>query len=304
MFLIADKAGQLANRLFLFSHFIGTAVETGVEVWNPAFEDYADYFPSLAGDIWCRFPPKKRAGAASRAARHIAFASARYAAAILYRLRSSRVVRINYDLAQELTDARLLATARQKVVFMQGWQFRNTEAVLRNRDLIRDFFKPAAIHAEGARRTIERARSMGRLVIGVHVRQGDYRSFHKGRYYYDVAQYACLMRNLQTDFAESQPVFLVCSDEKQAAFDGINHVMGPGHLVEDLYSLAQCDLLIGPPSTFSMWAAFYGDVPLFHLLDVAARPTRADFKRYSDFDPHITPERERGRPQTNRHGIH
>ena len=30
----------------------------------------------------------------------------------------------------------------------------------------------------------------------------------------------------------------------------------------DLYSLTQCDLIVGPPSTFSGWASFYGSVPL------------------------------------------
>ncbi|HAX17707.1 MAG TPA: hypothetical protein DCY00_03825 [Actinobacteria bacterium] len=34
------------------------------------------------------------------------------------------------------------------------------------------------------------------------------------------------------------------------------------HFIEDLYSLALCDYIFGPPSTFSMWASFYGEVPL------------------------------------------
>jgi hypothetical protein len=38
---------------------------------------------------------------------------------------------------------------------------------------------------------------------------------------------------------------------------------GPGHFIEDLYALASCDYIIGPPSTFSQWASFYGNVPRY-----------------------------------------
>ena len=32
--------------------------------------------------------------------------------------------------------------------------------------------------------------------------------------------------------------------------------------IEDLYALSLCDYILGPPSTFSMWASFYGKKPL------------------------------------------
>ena len=33
----------------------------------------------------------------------------------------------------------------------------------------------------------------------------------------------------------------------------------------DLYALSRCDYIIGPPSTFSQWASYYGHVPLRFL---------------------------------------
>jgi hypothetical protein len=41
---------------------------------------------------------------------------------------------------------------------------------------------------------------------------------------------------------------------------------GPGSPVGDLYSLAACNAIMGPPSSFSMWASYYGQVPL-HMLE-------------------------------------
>jgi hypothetical protein len=32
-----------------------------------------------------------------------------------------------------------------------------------------------------------------------------------------------------------------------------------------MYVLAACDLILGPPSTFSIWASYYGQVPLMQL---------------------------------------
>ncbi len=37
---------------------------------------------------------------------------------------------------------------------------------------------------------------------------------------------------------------------------------GPGHIIQDMYAMAEADLLIGPPSTYTGWASFYGNVPL------------------------------------------
>ena len=35
-----------------------------------------------------------------------------------------------------------------------------------------------------------------------------------------------------------------------------------GIFIEDLYTLAGCDYIIGPPSTFSQWASYYGNKPI------------------------------------------
>ena len=37
--------------------------------------------------------------------------------------------------------------------------------------------------------------------------------------------------------------------------------------ITDLYALSKCDYIIGPPSSYSQWASFIGDVPLCPLLD-------------------------------------
>ncbi|MBF0205364.1 MAG: hypothetical protein HQK53_00600 [Oligoflexia bacterium] len=38
-----------------------------------------------------------------------------------------------------------------------------------------------------------------------------------------------------------------------------------GNIIEDLYSIARGDLILGPPSTYSGWAAWYANIPLVNL---------------------------------------
>ena len=45
MLIIQEKLGmQLANRLFLFSHFIANSIENEYILINPTFDEYCQYF--------------------------------------------------------------------------------------------------------------------------------------------------------------------------------------------------------------------------------------------------------------------
>jgi len=50
MIIISSKFGQLANRLFLFAHFVGFAIERNLTIINPAFEEYAQFFEPTCND--------------------------------------------------------------------------------------------------------------------------------------------------------------------------------------------------------------------------------------------------------------
>ena len=54
-----------------------------------------------------------------------------------------------------------------------------------------------------------------------------------------------------------------------------------GNAVEDLFMLSECDYIIGPPSTYSLVAAMYHDIPLCRMdqiKDHQLRPT--NFKSF------------------------
>ena len=51
-----------------------------------------------------------------------------------------------------------------------------------------------------------------------------------------------------------------------------------GSELEDLYTLAACDLIVGPRSTYSGWASLYGDVPRYVIEDPDAIPAAEAFE--------------------------
>jgi len=81
------------------------------------------------------------------------------------------------------------------------------------------------------------------------------------------------MRDIADQMAGKRVTFLVCSNVKvnQDAFGDLRVRMGPGHIIQDMYSMAKADLLIGPPSTYTAWASFYGNVPLV-MMQTADQP--------------------------------
>ena len=73
------------------------------------------------------------------------------------------------------------------------------------------------------------------------------------------------MNQIRDIFAPLKLAFLVFSEEKlaQDLFPKDTFVCSTGDALTDMYSLAECNYILGPASTFSMWASYYGGRPLF-----------------------------------------
>ena len=107
-------------------------------------------------------------------------------------------------------------------------------------------------------------RSGADTVVGIHIRHGDYANWEGGKYFYSIEQYRDVMQQVADRLGNQHVTFLVCGNGNLSLdkFGDLNVRFGTGHLIEDMYALAESDLLIGPPSTFTQWASFYGRVPL------------------------------------------
>ena len=162
----------------------------------------------------------------------------------------------------------LRRVASERTTFLTGLYFSAPESMSRHRSDLRTYFSPARNIQDEVDAILWRARDGADLLIGVHMRRGDYRTYCDGIMYYTPAEYADVMRSLVRTVGDGRKVrFLICSDESvdPGDFKGLDVVVSAASPLADMYSLAGCDLIFGPNSTFSHWASFYGDVPL-HIL--------------------------------------
>ena len=58
--------------------------------------------------------------------------------------------------------------------------------------------------------------------------------------------------------------------------------LSKGSGIEDLQLLSQCDYLMGVKSTFSLWASFYRDIPLYWIMDANKTLENNDFVHFED----------------------
>jgi hypothetical protein len=163
---------------------------------------------------------------------------------------------------------------RPGILFVQGWQFRDRSNFTRHAEAIRAHFEPLEVFQHNVDVLMKSARAGCDLLVGVHIRHGDYKRFLDGKYFYEIDEYVGVMKRVVGLYPDKRVGFLICSNvrQKEEDFEGFNFTFGNDHLIEDMYSFARCDLLLGPPSTYTMWASFYGRVPLYMIEDVRAVP--------------------------------
>ena len=283
--IIAGPHGQLGNKLFQTAHCMAFALENGLRVSNLAFFEYARAFEGPRGDValgrGILGQLLLRPFWAGKLVGRVIYVLVTLA--IRTGLMHKRAGIIKFDgrrqLAADSPEFLKLVSGHNAVV-VQGGLFRDYASLQKHGDKIRQYFTPAEPHRERVGRLLDGLCGDCEVLVGVHVRQGDYRHYQGGRYYYATEQYGAIMKHVEHLFPARQVGFLICSNVKLSEdhFGAFRYRFGTGHLVEDLYSLAGCDYLIGPPSTYSMWASFYGQVVLYQVHDAEAVPTLEDFK--------------------------
>ncbi len=278
MVIIGKRAGQLGNRLFVFAHIIANAIEYGYEVQNPSFYGYSQYFMGTRNDFFCRYP-SRISNMLSPALQGLFYRLINKAVLPLSRFRTiSRLLNIAFlDITPKNHQADCydmnnpdyihLATSNRLLIIKDAWLFRDFVNLNRHADQVRTFFTPVERHSSAVSNLISRARHDCELLVGIHIRQGDYKRWQGGKYYFTTPEYAAVMKSFAMTMPEKRIKFLICSNEEQdeSVFQDLNYVMGDNHQLEDMYAFARCDFLIGPPSTYTTWASFYGSVPLFTL---------------------------------------
>ena len=295
MLVFSNKCGQLGNRLFAFAHLIAVARRHNLKVINLSFDEYSKYFSTTSKDVWCRYPARESIAHSDRM-RSFLFLSNRI---LLKLLRAIKLERTPFhtiviaDLPEysfkgtrfyELDHEGFVKVARRKpFVFMFGRFFRDYYNLEKFQHEIKAYFSLIPSLQADVDAFISGAKHGCNLLIGVHIRRGDYEFFVDGKYFYSQKDYYRLLVQIVATAPGMKIRFLLSSNEEidLSIFNGLDIIKAPGHLVKDLYCLSQCDYILGPPSTFSKWAAFYGSKPLYHIQSLDDNVGLESFKMFS-----------------------
>lgn len=249
MIIYPNQGAGLCNRLLAAAHLIAHAESSGNVVWHAALRRYAKIFEGIPQNgIIVHYPSVRRPKYFFRTPVTI--------------LRSGR-----FPPGEILfTDPIVQRAEESALLLLIGWRFRDDVALCRHGDMIRKIFRPNATYRAKVDHSIGALRQRCDQIVGVHIRRGDYQSFREGRYYYGDEVYRRVMSEICGQM-QGRTGFLIVSDSliSDTAFADFTYQAGPGREIDDLYALAACDYIVGPPSTYSGWAALYGKKPLLHL---------------------------------------
>ena len=252
MIFARDKS-QMCNNLLQYAHVYAWGREHGRKVISMRFSYKYKYFhichTSLTGFGW--------------------YLTAKYLAALKLLPTASFKYR---DCDKDALERKML---RNRNIVVSGWFVRYYDLFLKYRDEICELFTLDDQYTEPVKAKMQEAEHGTQekaIRLGVHIRRGDYAQWRDGQFFFSDEVYAAHINK----FAEMHPdealhVYLSTNDPSvtEERFKelcpkvSIHHLHGSAP--EDLYMLSACDYLIGPPSTFSMVAAMYRNIPLYRM---------------------------------------
>ncbi len=267
MVIMGLEAGQLANRTIAFAHFIANAIEYGYTLVNPTFGIYQHNFIATSTNNFGGYPITIKYVKFSRILHYfLQLMHRRAQISPIHAVVSMKDVQTLYDLNNLEYQC---FVQQKKLIFTYGWRFRDYANLKKNAIVIRDFFRPIPSHQTQIDRLIAKARAQADILVGVHMRRRDYRQWRGGVHFYSDQVYLQKMQQIDAQLRMRGKIalYLLFSDEIIQTNNFLKLPIMPGNnqVIEDLYSLAACDYIIGPPSTYTMWASFYGQTPRMEI---------------------------------------
>lgn len=161
----------------------------------------------------------------------------------------------------------------KRVTVIAGWPVRAWSIFGRYDKQIREHLLPSPQLRSIASAHLKELRNKYQVLIGVFIRMDDYRTWQKGKYFFEPERYVKWMEQVHEMFAAMPHCFLVSPNEDidHKQFSHLPHAFvsgepaGSGSFIENFFELSQCDYIMTPPSTFGAWAAFIGKAKIIPL---------------------------------------
>lgn len=188
----------------------------------------------------------------------------------------------------------------KRITALAGWPIRSWELFRKHEAIIRSSFAIRNDFMRNAESLINPLKSKYDILCGVLIRQDDYRTWAKGMYFFSTEEYVVFMKQVANSFPNQKIGFVIASDELQEPqkFEALNvyftsgAALGSAHFIESFAELSLCDYVMTPPSTFGVWAAFLGNVPIIPIYESDQDIKSANFLKNHIYDclehPHMS----------------
>ncbi len=240
--IVLEKYGGFANRLFQSLHFHAFAIENKILFFNPSmlgllrFDNRFFYFLDCLNNLFLKLFTKL----------------------IFYFLKKH-----NYQIS---------FGKKSYIRFVRGWDFRVNKLTEKYYEKLKEIYQlkknneDIRSHSE---KNYLKLRKNNRHLVVFHIRRGDYKKWKDGKFFFDDKFYKKAIKKLRIKLINENknPYIIGISDEKINLNIGLDHIH-QGSWKDDQILLQTCDLILGPPSTFTLWASYISRIPLIHFTSI------------------------------------
>jgi len=275
-FIVLEPLGGLGNRLQTSAYSLAYAAENGLKVSLLCLEGFDECFQGTCRSLGCSFPVSRFGFLGVGLIRRLLRSFVKKSVYLVCKCfpRFGRFLRVQiiegskaFPVVLNSPEIHEQISAHRLTVIMGYYIYCSPELLVKHRVQILDFFTPSGGVNAKCQQIVGSLKQDFDLVIGVHIRHGDYKEYSGGEHFFSFDEYQRWMASLCEGEGGQSLHFIVCSDAdlSQCDFGEISWQRGSGKFIEDMYVLAACDYVMGPFSTYNRWSAFYGQVPRLEL---------------------------------------
>ena len=198
--------------------------------------------------------------------------------------RKSKIIE-NFDPSFDLSDLPPHSSYELK-----GFHFSAKDLVTKHREKICKILDFRSSLKSPIDSLLKKARSKYSLILGVHIRENDFKDFYDGKYFVSIEHFLKLIDQFKKLESEESVGVLICSDNTKILLEikerYPDYILPKGSVSQDMYALSQCDYILGPQATtMSAWAAFLGKVKLAQIIPETESIDLSSFQDMSRLDP-------------------
>lgn len=259
LLILISQSGDHSNRLFQAIHFEAFALEHGMKYINLTFFDMQKYYPN-AKQGWTQIIPHK----------------------IIKLIRWLK-------LDEKITQKNIRETINSKrktyipiILLAGGWDFREHKLTKKYHSYFKKKYEINKTELEEImlNEKINKWQQES-IVVGIHIRRGDYREWQNGRFNYCDIVYTKAMTRMSSLIKMHYDIatkYIIFSNEQVNIESELINEISRNTWYIDHKLMSKCDYLIGPPSTFTMWASYIGKNKYLHLYNQENSFELIDFK--------------------------